>query len=180
MSDMNNNNALILEGVYKGLSAKVDEAKESVLKELQQNAKDSSLKDTLVAAVREQLEPVLLEVQFMEQQINAVDEKNTADLKTVQGSLSSLATQLTASLQAIQNNLSTQIAQTAQALQATVIAAVDALGKRYETLDKKFDALREDLYVEDEAEPEQPEEAPVEEEAPAEAEAPAAETPAAE
>ena len=85
MSDMNNNNALILEGIYKGLSAKVDDVKESVLKELQFNsAQSGSTTEAILAAIREQLEPVLLEIQYLEQQISAVNEKNVGDLQALQ------------------------------------------------------------------------------------------------
>ena len=94
MSEFKNNeerNAVILEGIYKGITGKVDDAKSTILRELQfSSAQQSSTYNEVVETIRRSIEPMRQEFQFLAQQSSAIYDKTHADLQATQDALSEL------------------------------------------------------------------------------------------
>ena len=131
MSDFKNfeeRNAIVLEGVYKGLSAKIEEVRGSLRKEIQFSAaQQASTYDAIDDKINQKIEPLLREIRFLEQQISTIYDADKRDLLATKDGLVDL--------------LGRKID--------------DALARIDQKMSERLDILREELFLRNAEEPEQ-------------------------
>ena len=72
--------AVVMEGMYKGMTGKIDEVKQSVSKELQfSSAQQASAYESLAGSVQQGVESVLKELRYLSQQNSAIYDYNAKE-----------------------------------------------------------------------------------------------------
>ena len=80
MSEFKSNDERILEGIYNGVTRKIDEVKESVSKEMQYSAAQQSASyDAVAESMRKSMDSVVREIRYLSQQTSAIYDSTQND-----------------------------------------------------------------------------------------------------
>ena len=83
-----NRQAVVMEGMYKGMTGKLEEVRHSFSQELQYSAvQQASAFDSLAGQIRQGMESMLAEIRYLSQQSSAIYDFNQKDRATVKGAL---------------------------------------------------------------------------------------------
>lgn len=131
--------SVVMEGMYKGMTGKIEEVRQSVSKELQfSSAQQVSAYESLAGALRQGLESLFAELRYLSQQNSAIYDYNQKERAAAQ--------------EAIAAAVSAKAEETVRACAEQIEKATQELDERFS---ERLEALRAELQTERAAEPEE-------------------------